>query len=306
MTALVRFEAARQALAEAQRVDEVKDIRDKAEAMAAYARQAKDTELIQYATEIKVRAERRCGEMLRTAAASGQRSTGGKPSKATTVSTLTDLGLTRDESSRYQKLAAMPEKHFEAAVATAKAAAGEVTTARMLREAKKVEGESAGRKPAARRTAAKKESATSVATETASPITPDQRAPSPAVEVVDGDRLSDAELLQEMQRDLDQARATAAEFEKALLATDDKAKFSELIRRLDHAVREQHKLMADAVALKKRADFYERQLARCGKAVGQRDLDKVAPAVEAMARRKHVNATPAPATADAADDSEYI
>ncbi|MBC7704314.1 MAG: hypothetical protein H7274_10295 [Rhodoferax sp.] len=39
-------------------------IRDKAEAMAAYARQAKDTEMIQWATAIKVRAERRCGELL--------------------------------------------------------------------------------------------------------------------------------------------------------------------------------------------------------------------------------------------------
>lgn len=287
MTALIRFEAARQALAEAQRVDEVKDIRDKAEAMAAYARQAKDTELIQYATEIKVRAERRCGEMLRATVERGGDRRSGSRSKHTT---LNDLGLTRDESSRYQKLAAMPEKHFEAAVATAKAAAGEVTTARMLREAKKVEGEGAGMKPSARRPASKKTGAATVATDTTSPVTPAQRAPGPAPEIGDDDRLSDAELLQEMQRELDQARATAAEFEKALLATDDKVKFSELIRRLDHAVREQHKLMADAVALKKRADFYERQLARCGKAVGQRDLDKVAPAVEAMVRAQKVTA----------------
>lgn len=64
--------------------------------------------LIQYATEIKVRAERRCGELLRVTAASGERNTGGKPSKDATVSTLADMGLTRDESSRYQQLAAMP------------------------------------------------------------------------------------------------------------------------------------------------------------------------------------------------------
>lgn len=49
------------------------DIRDKAKAMAAYARQAKDSELIQYATEIKVRAERRCGELLRVTAERGER-----------------------------------------------------------------------------------------------------------------------------------------------------------------------------------------------------------------------------------------
>ncbi len=138
-TALVRYEAARNALAEAHRVDEVKDIRDKAEAMAAYARQAKDSELIQYATEIKVRAERRCGELLaRTERAPAGRPAANMSERATdSPPTLADMGLTRDESSRYQQLAAMPADHFETAVATAKATAGEVTTAFMLREASK-------------------------------------------------------------------------------------------------------------------------------------------------------------------------
>ena len=75
--------------------------------MGAYGRQAKDIELMQYATEIKVRTERRCGELLRDSAARGERSTGGKPSNDATVTTLADIGLTRDQSSRYQQLAAM-------------------------------------------------------------------------------------------------------------------------------------------------------------------------------------------------------
>lgn len=139
-TSLTKYEAARTALAEAHRVDEVKDIRDKAEAMAAYARQAKDNELIQYATEIKVRAERRCGELLaRTERARPEDNLrrGPKSNDATTGPTLAQMGLTKDESSRYQQLAAMPAEHFETAVATAKATAGEVTTAFMLREAKR-------------------------------------------------------------------------------------------------------------------------------------------------------------------------
>lgn len=138
---LVRYEQARTALAECHRVDEVKDIRDKAEAMAAYARQAKDSELIQYATEIKVRAERRCGELTLTLSSQqgARRDVPTSPHRAekSKAEHLADHGISTQEASRYERLAAMPAEHFETAVATAKATAGEVTTAFMLREAAK-------------------------------------------------------------------------------------------------------------------------------------------------------------------------
>lgn len=142
MTALTKYNAARSALAEAHAVDEVKNIRDKAEAMAAYARQAHDTEMIAWVTEIKVRAERRAGELL----AEMPKNTGAKgigPIAVTSydrnTKTLDDLGISKNESSRWQKLAAVPEDKFEQAVSAAKEIAGEVTTAAMLRAAKETQ-----------------------------------------------------------------------------------------------------------------------------------------------------------------------
>lgn len=142
MNQLTKYDAARYALSVAVEVDEVKDIRDKAEAMAAYARQAKDTELVQWATEIKVRAERRAGQMLAEMPKNaGAKGTGSNQHEVrshdvTAPKTLADIGITKNESSRWQKLAAVSDAQFETAVAAAKEVAGEVTTAAMLRAAK--------------------------------------------------------------------------------------------------------------------------------------------------------------------------
>lgn len=131
---LAKYDAARYALSAAVEVDEVKDIRDKAEAMAAYARQAKDTEMVKWATEIKVRAERKAGQMLAEMPKNpGTLQNSSRSHDATTTKTLYEMGITKSDSSRWQKLAAVSESQFDQAIEAAREIAGEVTTAAMLR-----------------------------------------------------------------------------------------------------------------------------------------------------------------------------
>jgi hypothetical protein len=53
------------AIGAAYEVDEVKDIRDKAIALETYARQAKNVEAERQACEIRLRAERKVGQLLK-------------------------------------------------------------------------------------------------------------------------------------------------------------------------------------------------------------------------------------------------
>lgn len=116
--ALTRYDAACRAVAEAKSVDEAKELRDKAEAMRVYARQAGNHQLQVDAAEIRMRAERRLGALIRL-----QWKTEGKASGRPKISsgteqiskiTLASVGVDRKLSSRAQKFAAIPEAEFEA------------------------------------------------------------------------------------------------------------------------------------------------------------------------------------------------
>lgn len=122
MSQLVKYEAACRAIAECKAVDEVKAWADKAAAMQAYGRMAKDKSLEVDAAEIRIRAERRLGQMIaEQKAGPGLAKPGVKPAGNSVVTndripTLADAGITKDLSSRAQKLAAVPAAEFEAEV----------------------------------------------------------------------------------------------------------------------------------------------------------------------------------------------
>lgn len=118
---LVLYNAARNALAQARKVDEVLGVRDEAERLMLYGRQAKDRDLLADATEIHVRATRRFGELMIKAKEAGQVSEG-RPGKNGPDRgpfprvTLKQVGISKNLSSQAQKAATISEQAFEAMV----------------------------------------------------------------------------------------------------------------------------------------------------------------------------------------------
>lgn len=131
--ALIKYDAARRALAEAHRIDEVKAIRNKAEAIRLYAHQAKDKELMWWAAEIKLRAERRAGAILKEMGLAA-----GRPEKRSQGATISDLGISKSESSRWQQAADLPEVEFEAWLAESRGRSDGIPTSAALRNLAKI------------------------------------------------------------------------------------------------------------------------------------------------------------------------
>ena len=91
-------------------MDEIKSIRDKAEAAKAYAKQAGEgLEMQNNIAEIKIRAGELLSDMDKN---KGGWKTENMPSHDETPR-LSDIGITRSQSSRWQSMAALPREEFD-------------------------------------------------------------------------------------------------------------------------------------------------------------------------------------------------
>jgi hypothetical protein len=119
MAALVRYEQARTALAECARIDEASEIRDKAAALAAYARQRDDRDLEVWVREIHLRACVRIGELSRELDRAEHGGLGGgskiPPLGTSKAKALADAGIATSTAQRYEALAGGREEQAQAA-----------------------------------------------------------------------------------------------------------------------------------------------------------------------------------------------
>jgi hypothetical protein len=119
---LAHYDAACRAIAEVHAIDELLNIKNSFVAVQAYAAQARNFAVEQMAAEIRVRAEIRAGELLAEMKRLGFRETG-RPPKGTKIGAptsrvkLCDMGISRPESTKWQRLAKIPKPKIEALLA---------------------------------------------------------------------------------------------------------------------------------------------------------------------------------------------
>lgn len=134
----MHFNKARQELELAKNIDEVKDIRDKAEALRTYIKQAGySLDMQNQCAEIKIRAERKAGEML------AEQVKPGNPQflHDERIVKLKDLGIAEIQSHRWQKIASIPVDKFEEHISEITESKEELTSSELLNYAKQLQRE---------------------------------------------------------------------------------------------------------------------------------------------------------------------
>lgn len=115
---------AKDALAKCDELDECQEWSNKAQALASYAKQAKDDSLERMAMRIHARAVRRCGELLKQIPANVGRPqenrAGAHPITRTEAAEA--AGLSDSQKKQALRVASVPEKRFEAEIESAKPA----------------------------------------------------------------------------------------------------------------------------------------------------------------------------------------
>ena len=109
------YEAAKQALANCEQIDECVTWADKAAALASYAKQAKDDELMKRSTRIRDRAIRRAGELLKQIEPASGARTDIEPSAGahTRFAAGEQAGMSKHQQVQAVRVANVPAADFE-------------------------------------------------------------------------------------------------------------------------------------------------------------------------------------------------
>lgn len=304
---LIKYDAACRALAEAKSVDEVKSWSDKAAAIQAYGRMAQDKTLEVDAAEIRIRAERRLGELLGQQKAAGglnpgargriqQHRTGGRdqrPPAADDTGGRQQRPPAADETGgRQQRPPADGHptggRHERPpAEGATDAAAPRLADAGISKDLS-ARAQKLAAVPAAQfeqevgdwrqRVSAEGVRVTARLERAGAQALRQQQGGEPAA---DDDAFENpAELMAEMDRDIRDLQAQV----DAMKADDQRAQTLQWRQTAQVLERRCNEHLQTIQAKDREIAFLSRQLKRCGKAVGQDDPDQVAAAVEAFVR----------------------
>lgn len=118
---LEKLDNVRAVVAEVKDTITAKDFLARAKALDKYAKEAKNRELEIHALELRMRLERRVGELMKAQRDAGLLSEGGRPLKTGLINnpvspTLADAGIDKNLAHTARKLAAIPDGKFESKI----------------------------------------------------------------------------------------------------------------------------------------------------------------------------------------------